>query len=182
VNKKKYLNDLAEELKSLPLHEQREVLEDYEEHFNMAQESGRTDEDIISGLGSPKKIAKELLAQSEISRAEENPSLSSVTRAVFATLGLGLFNLIFVLAPFIVLILIPVVLIIVSGALLISPFLLLIQDGLTATFLKEIFLILGLIGVGLLFFAGALKASRVVYKLTLSYLTFNLKIIRRKYT
>lgn len=182
MNKKKYLNDLAEELKSLPLHEQREVLEDYEEHFNMAQESGRTDEDIISGLGSPKKIAKELLAQSEISRAEENPSLSSVTRAVFATLGLGLFNLIFVLAPFIVLILIPVVLIIVSGALLISPFLLLIQDGLTATFLKEIFLILGLIGVGLLFFAGALKASRVVYKLTLSYLTFNLKIIRRKYT
>lgn len=182
MNKKKYLNDLAEELKSLPLHEQREVLEDYEEHFNMAQESGRTDEDIISGLGSPKKIAKELLAQSEISRAEEDPSLSSVTRAVFATLGLGLFNLIFVLAPFIVLILIPVVLIIVSGALLISPFLLLIQDGLTATFLKEIFLILGLIGVGLLFFAGALKASRVVYKLTLSYLTFNLKIIRRKYT
>lgn len=182
MNKKKYLNDLAEELKSLPLHEQREVLEDYEEHFNMAQESGRTDEDIISGLGSPKKIAKELLAQSEISRAEEDPSLSSVTRAVFATLGLGLFNLIFVLAPFIVLILIPVVLIIVSGALLISPFMLLIQDGLTATFLKEIFLILGLIGVGLLFFAGALKASRVVYKLTLSYLTFNLKIIRRKYT
>ncbi|MFD1357092.1 hypothetical protein ACFQ4X_04200 [Fictibacillus halophilus] len=182
MNKKTYLNELAEELKSLPLNEQREVLEDYEEHFNMAQESGRSDEDIISGLGSPRKIAKELLAQSEISRAEEDPSLHSVTRAVFATLGLGLFNLIFVLAPFIVLILIPVVLIIVSGALLISPFLLLIQDGLTVTFLKEIFLILGLIGIGLLFFTGALKASRVVYKMTLSYLTFNLRIIRRKYT
>lgn len=182
MNKKTYLNELAKELKSLPLNEQREVLEDYEEHFNMAQESGRSDEDIISGLGSPRKIAKELLAQSEISRAEEDPSLRSVTRAVFATLGLGLFNLIFVLAPFIVLILIPVVLIIVSGALLISPFLLLIQDGLTVTFLKEIFLILGLIGIGLLFFAGALKASRVVYKMTLSYLTFNLRIIRRKYT
>jgi uncharacterized membrane protein len=182
VNKKTYLNDLAEELKSLPLHEQREVLEDYEEHFNMAKESGRSDEDIISGLGSPKKIAKELLAQSEISRAEEDPSLSSVTRAVFATLGLGLFNLIFVLAPFIVLILIPVVLIIISGALLLSPFLLLIQDELTVTFLKEIFLILGLIGIGLLFFAAAFKATRVVYKMTLSYLSFNLRIIRRKYT
>ncbi|RZT23392.1 HAAS signaling domain-containing protein [Fictibacillus sp. BK138] len=182
MDKKTYLNELAKEIKSLPLHEQKEVLEDYEEHFNMAQESGRSDEDIISGLGSPRKIAKELLAHSEITRAEEDPSLSSVTRAVFATLGLGLFNLIFVLAPFIVLILIPVVLVIVSGALLVSPFLLLFQDGLTATFLKEVFLILGLIGLGLLFFAGALKASRVVYKMTLSYLSFNLRIIRRKYT
>jgi uncharacterized membrane protein len=34
VNKKTYLNELAEELKSLPLNEQREVLEDYDEHFN----------------------------------------------------------------------------------------------------------------------------------------------------
>jgi uncharacterized membrane protein len=182
VNKKTYLNELAKELKSLPINEQREVLEDYEEHFNMAQESGRSDKDIISGLGSPRKIAKELLAQSEISRAEEDPSLRSVTRAVFATLGLGLFNLIFVLAPFIVLILLPVVLAAVAAALFVSPFLLLFQDGLTVTFLKEIFLIFGLIGIGLLLLVCAIKTSKAVYKITLNYLTFNLRMIRRKYS
>jgi uncharacterized membrane protein len=148
----------------------------------MAQESGRSDADIISGLGSPRKIAKEILAQSEITKAEEDPSLSTVSKAVFATVGLGLFNLLFVLAPFIVMIMIPVVLLMVSIVLLASPFLLLIQDGLTIAFLKEIFLIFGLVGIGLLFFIGATKASRMVYKVTLNYLSFNLRIIRRKYT
>lgn len=182
MDKNRFLHELAQEIKPLHANEQREVLEDYEEHFEMAYESGRTDADIIAGLGSPRKIAKEILAQTEITKAEGNPSLTSVSRAVFATLGLGLFNLIFVLAPFIVLLLMPIVLLTVSAAFLVSPILLLIQDGFTVTFLKEIFLIFGLVGLGLLLLVGTIKTSRIVYKLILRYLTFNLRIIRRKYS
>ncbi|MBH0172637.1 HAAS signaling domain-containing protein [Fictibacillus phosphorivorans] len=182
MDKNQFLQQIEKNIKPLGASEQREVLDDYEEYFEMGYESGRTDEDIIKGLGSPAKIAKEILAQTEITKAEEDPSLTNVFRAVAATLGLGLFNLIFVLAPFIVLLLWPFVMIVISGAFLISPILLLIQDGLTINFLKDIFLIFGLVGLGLLLLVGSIKSSRIVYKLILRYLTYNLRIIRRRYS
>ncbi|MED1863032.1 DUF1700 domain-containing protein [Fictibacillus nanhaiensis] len=114
MDKNQFLQQLEKNIKPLGASEQREVIEDYEEYFEVGYESGRTDEDIIAGLGNPAKIAKEILAQSEITKAEEDPSLTNVFRAVAATLGLGLFNLIFVLAPFIVLLLWPFVLIVIS--------------------------------------------------------------------
>lgn len=182
MDKSQFLQQLAKQIKPLGAREQQEVLDDYEEYFEMGYENGRTDEDIISGLGNPLKIAKEIMAQSEITKAEEDPSLTNVFRAVAATLGLGLFNLVFVLAPFIVLLMWPFVMVILSAAFLVSPILLLIQDGLSLIFLKEIFLMLGLVGLGLLLLVGSIRASKIVYKLTLRYLTFNLRIIRRKYS
>ncbi|WNB90793.1 HAAS signaling domain-containing protein [Bacillus sp. NEB1478] len=182
MNRKTYLEALKREISTLPINEQTEVLEDYEEHFEMAGESGRSDEDIIRGLGSPRKIAKELLAQTEIAKAAENPSLSSVTKAVFASVGLGLFNLIFVLAPFLVMIIIPIALIIIAAVFLSSPIILLIQEGFTTSFLTNIFLIMGFIGIGLLFIIFAIKVFKLFYKVILSYLNFNLSIVRRNHS
>jgi uncharacterized membrane protein len=182
LDRKTYLEELKREISSLPMSDQTEVLEDYEEHFKMASESGRFDEDIIKGLGSPRKIAKELLAQTEIAKAAENPSLNSVIKAVFATVGLGLFNLIFVLAPFLVMIIIPITLFIIAAAFLISPFILLIQEGFTSSFFTSIFLIIGCIGIGLLFIVFAFKVFKFFSKVILNYLNFNLSIVRRHHS
>jgi uncharacterized membrane protein len=176
-----YLQELEKELMSLPAQERNEVLEDYEEHFEMAKSSGRSDEDIIHGLGSPRKIAKELLAQSEITKATNNPSLNSVSKAVFASVSLGLFNLLFVLAPFLVMVIIPFTLFIIAAAFISSPVILLIQEGFTSSFMTSIFLMIGLVGLGLLFILAAIKVSKFFYKVILSYLNFNLNIVRRKH-
>jgi uncharacterized membrane protein len=181
LDKKSYLINLENELNFLPLSEKQEVLEDYEEYFVMAHENGRSDEDIIKGLGSPRKIAKEFLAQSEITKASDNPSLNSVSRAVFATVGLGLFNLVFVLAPFIVMILIPFSLFVISAVFLTSPIILLFQEGLTVSFFTSIFLMIGLVGLGLLLIVASIKLFKYFYQVTLSYLHFNLNIVRRKH-
>lgn len=138
MDKKTYLEDLAKKLRRLQKEEQQEIIADYEEHFELASEKGRSDSEIIRGLGAPSKLAKEILVQYEITKAGESPSLNSVSKAVFAAVGLGLFNLVFVLAPFIVFLIVPVVLFGSAVIFLASPGLLLIQDGLTWIFRRSV--------------------------------------------
>ncbi|GGF89893.1 hypothetical protein GCM10010912_38840 [Paenibacillus albidus] len=180
MNKETYLAELSQYLKRLPKQERTEILTDYEEHFEQGHLRGRSESDIIKKFGEPHMIAKEILLEYEITKAQVNPSLKSVTRAVFAALGLGMLNLLVVLVPFILGLTALVALFAFSAFLLASPILLLIQDGFTLTYLKEFMLILGLVGVGLLLLLGALKTTTSYYKLVITYLNFNLKIVRRK--
>ncbi|KGA97190.1 hypothetical protein AJ85_08350 [Alkalihalobacillus alcalophilus ATCC 27647 = CGMCC 1.3604] len=174
----RFMEQLEQELMSVPEKEREEILVDYEEHFYIGREKGRSEEDIIKGLGSPKKVAKEILYNMKVSNANENPSFKNVSRAVLATLGLGFFNLVIVLAPYVLVLTVPFVLLTVGAVLVFSPVLLLIESGFTLTFLKEIFYMLGLVGVGLLALVGAYYTLRLIYKGTLRYLSFNLKVIR----
>lgn len=180
VNKQRYLDELNRHIKMLPKEEQSEILEDYEEHFEHARLSGRTDSEIIAKLGTPQTIAKEILAQSEIARAQENPTLNNVTRAVLAALGLGMLNILFVLVPFLLGLILLVALVILALFLIASPVILMIQDGFTNTYLKESFLIVGLVGLGLLVLLGTMKLTTWFYKQIIVYLNFNIKVMRRK--
>ncbi|AJS58445.1 HAAS signaling domain-containing protein [Paenibacillus sp. IHBB 10380] len=179
MNKEVYLAEIRKYLTILPKQEQDEILTDYEEHFEQARLRGRTESDTIQSFGEPHVIAKEILVQYEITKAQVNPSLNSVTRAVFAALGLGVLNLLFVLAPFILGLAVLVALFACSIFLLASPILLLIQDGFTFTYVKELFSIIGLVGIGLLILLGALKITTLYYKWMINYLKFNLRMVRR---
>ncbi|MGF7047234.1 putative membrane protein [Paenibacillus sp. DS2015] len=181
MNKEIYLIELSKLLKVLPKEELNEILADYEDHFEQAHFRGRTESDIIKSFGEPHVIAKEALVQYEITKAQVNPSLNSVTRAVFATLGLGVLNLLLVLVPFILGLSVLLALFVFSVFLLISPILLLIQDGFTVTYVKELFLILGFVGIGLLILLGALRSTALYYRLVIRYLNYNLNKVRRNW-
>ncbi|MFC6649452.1 HAAS signaling domain-containing protein [Paenibacillus rhizoplanae] len=101
MNKEAYLNELARYLKLLPPEECAELMGEFKEHFEFARLSGRSEAEIISKLGHPRLIARELLTQSQIEKADKSPTLLNVTRAVKATVSLGLFNLVIVLLPFV---------------------------------------------------------------------------------
>jgi len=64
MNRVEYLSQLDESLKCLPEQERREAVEFYYSYFEDAQESGKTDEQIIAELGSVAKIAAKIIAQS----------------------------------------------------------------------------------------------------------------------
>lgn len=100
MNKQQYLTKLAEELKSLPENEKNEMVADIEEHFAMGIKKGRTEAQIAEKLGDPKKIAKDTKAYNAIEIAESKTTIKNTTRAVFATIGLSFFNLVFVIGPF----------------------------------------------------------------------------------
>lgn len=180
MDQKTYLSKLKKHLKSLPKDEQVEVLEDYEGHFEYARSKGKSDAEIIKGLGDPQKVARETIVQYEITKADKDPSFNNLSKAVFAALGLGVFNLLFVLVPLLSFLFILAVLFSSSFFLILSPVILLIQDGFTLAFLKETFSILGFIGLGILIFSISIKVSKLFYRLILKYLAFNLRKVRGK--
>lgn len=101
MTKDEFLNKLNEALRGLSLNERQDILQDYQEHFVIGLEEGKTEAEIAERLGSPNSIAKELLASYHIERVEQSFTAGNIIRAIWAVIGLGFFNLIIVLGPFI---------------------------------------------------------------------------------
>ncbi|OAB38371.1 DUF1700 domain-containing protein [Paenibacillus glacialis] len=179
MNKDLYLSELYKYLKRLPPDERDEIMTDYAEHFEQAELNGRSEKEVIQRLGSPRLVAREVLAQTQIKKAGKSPSLSSVTRAVMATVSLGLFNLIVVLLPFVASLLLFVGVYGVAFFLIISPILLFIQNPLVSIFINEFFLMVGCVGIGLMLVIGSMKMTSVYYKFVIRYLRYNLSLIGR---
>lgn len=179
MNKEAYLNELARYLKLLPPEECADLMGEFKEHFEFARLSGRSEAEVISKLGHPRVIARELLTQSQIERADKSPTLVSVTRAVMATVSLGLFNLVIVLLPFIASLTVIAGVFVFAISLLISPVLLMLQYQSVALSINSIFLMLGLVGVGLLIALGTWKLTRLYYQLVIRYLKYNLTVIKK---
>lgn len=81
MNKKEFLRKLK---RLLPANEQKDIIADYEEHFNTGIAEGKTEEDIANDLGSPLEVAKEFGYVRE---------KAPVRNVVFAAIGLVLFDL-----------------------------------------------------------------------------------------
>jgi uncharacterized membrane protein len=187
VNKKEFFKELKSRLKNLSKEDREEILEDYEEHFNIGLKKGRTEAKLIKSLGSPKAIAKQESANLLIKKAEEKASFSNVTRAILAIIGLGFFNLVFVSGIFFGLIgvLIGVYAITISFVVtgiflifapLIPAFTNLLAFGITS--LATIFAGIGCLCIGLLMLMGSYYTSKGFFSLVIKYLKLNIKIIR----
>jgi uncharacterized membrane protein len=54
MNKMEFLKKLEAKLKGLPVNDIKEILSDYEEHFRIGLEKGKTEEEISVELGDLK--------------------------------------------------------------------------------------------------------------------------------
>ena len=190
MNKKDFLNKLSSYLGGIPLEERQDVVNDFEEHFKEGMAEGRTEEDIAGSLGDPRALANQLKASILVSKAEKTASPVNITRAVFATLGLGFFNLIFILGPFIAMAAVLIALFacaIAFTATGITVFFAAIFGPLFPQYVSVLFnpavAIFGSIGVtclGILFFVGDIYLAKLLYRLFLRYIKFNLRIITGK--
>ncbi|MBI4813817.1 MAG: DUF1700 domain-containing protein [Methanobacterium sp.] len=93
MNKNEYLEALSKLLRKLPKEDREDIISDYEEHFAIGLEKGRTEEEISKALGNPKNVAKQIKADNMVKIAQDKPSIGSIIGAILATMGLGLFNL-----------------------------------------------------------------------------------------
>lgn len=100
MNKKQFLTELNRLLQSLPDSDRKDILNDYESHIDSAIEIGKTEEEAVADLGSPRTIADDLGAfvtdDRPTSSKETDPDVSL---NIFAFLGMLLLNLIFILGP-----------------------------------------------------------------------------------
>ncbi len=100
MQREEFISRLEKLLRGLPEAERKDIIYDYDEHIRIAVENGLEEEKVIQSLGSPQSIAKQYRVKKYIDKAEETGSTTSVFRAILATVGLGFFNLVFILGPF----------------------------------------------------------------------------------
>ena len=196
MNKNKYLEELSRLLRKLPKEDRNDIISDYEEHFAIGLEKGRTEEEISKALGNPKNVAKQIKADHIIKKAEDKPSVGGMIEAILAAMGLGLFNLIFVAVPVLIVAAIILTLFVAGFAMILagiywvlSPLLHLIIPQLALpkfvsspeSFWNIVVIIAGGIGLtagGIILVVAMAYIAKWFYELMIKYLKLNLRIIK----
>src|SRR5258707_5610665 len=89
MNRMAFLHILGDGLAGLPDREIDDILADYAAHFDEARASGRSEEEVASALGDPRRLARELRAESGLRRWENDRSLGNSASALLALGGLA---------------------------------------------------------------------------------------------
>ncbi|WFU42546.1 DUF1700 domain-containing protein [Bradyrhizobium sp. CB82] len=120
-----FLRILRDGLAGLPAEEIDDILADYSAHFEEARASGRAEEQVAEALGDPRRLARELRAETGLRRWENHHSLQNSTAALLALGGLAVVD---------VILLLPLLLVVMLILLIIA----------------FVMLVLGIVGIGLL--------------------------------
>ncbi|WP_052350587.1 HAAS signaling domain-containing protein [Paenibacillus gorillae] len=180
ITRESYMKELESLLQKVPEPLRKEWLYDYYIHFQQAYENGQTEQEAAAELGDPRLIANELLLSYRVAQAESKNSVGNLSRAVFATAGMGLFNLIFVLGPYIGVAGVLFSLWGTTAALALAGLAIVIDSQWNGTFSIGQAVSLGLIclSLSMLMGVGVLKLTRMFTAATLKYLQFNTRVIR----
>jgi uncharacterized membrane protein len=187
-NEQEYIRLLRDRLGGTMSSEDLEdILSDYREHFRMGKTQGRSEEELFKSLGEPDMVAREIKATHLIRKAENTHSCGNILRAVMATLGLGLFNLVFVLVPFIILLvmlafvfLIGVMFTAFGPVAFVVSVLQILGFWSSALWLSPVaglFFSVGITAVGLLLIIGDFYLARFFYYMGIRYLKWNIAVI-----
>jgi uncharacterized membrane protein len=84
-------------LKGMPPEAAAEIVADYDAHFAEGAAQGRSETEIAAALGDPDRLARELRAEAGVKQWEARRSPEAAAVAVFAVLGLGAIDIIFLL-------------------------------------------------------------------------------------
>jgi uncharacterized membrane protein len=193
MSKERFLEDLKRSLGGIPEAERREVLADYDEHFRMGALEGKSEEQIAQALGNPRVIGKSFTIDSMLEEPKDGAGVkaASVMRAVFASISLTFFNVIFVLGPLLGLVGVmiglwaaAVSLPIAGVASVVSPLAaLIVPRFFTLAGMNAAFLIsagIGISGLGLLAVIGMWGLTRLFIRMVAAYVRFNARIVMRR--
>ena len=92
-----FMARLKSGLVGLPTSTAAEILSDYDAHFDDGAADGRSEAEVAAALGHPERLARELKAEAGIQRWQQEKNPSAAAGAVFAVLGLGALDIIFLL-------------------------------------------------------------------------------------
>lgn len=180
MTKQQFLADLEAALKKLPSSERDDILHDYKEYFMMGVEDGKTEEEIAASLGSPRQLGRELSAMHHVDRIEGNNSVGNFFRALWAVIGLGFFNLVIVLGPFIALAAVVIGGWIVSVSFILMPLGVLLNTVIYPEIFEvyNVFFSIGLAGAGLLVGIFMLHATIWMKNIFIRYFKFNVRMVK----
>lgn len=180
MNKEQFLKQLNDGLGKLPEYEREDIIQDFHEHFDIGLNEGKSEQEIISSLGSPQKIAKEMVATYFVDQVETSSSAGNVMRATWAVIGLGFFNLIIVLGPFIGIVAIVLGGWVMSAGFTVAPLLVLLNRLIypSSLHLFDLFTSIALCGLGLFIGVGMYYLTRAAISGFNRYLKFNINFVK----
>lgn len=180
MNKEHFIKELRAATARLSQNEQYEIIQDYEEYFAIGQLDGKTEEQISSSLGSPKSIGKELSAMYQIEKAETNTTIGNMMQAMWTVIGLGFFNLLIVLGPFLVLASLILTGWVAGIGFIAAPLLVLVNIAIYPdTFeLFDLFSSLAFCGLGIFIAIGIFLATKAFMNGFIRYMKFNTKLVK----
>jgi uncharacterized membrane protein len=180
MSKAAFLKELSTSLAKLPAEERLDILQDYEEHFANGLADGKTEEEILTSLGTPNQIAKEILASYHLNKTENNTTTGNVFRAVWAVIGLGFFNLVIVLGPFLALVGVLVAGWAVGVSFTGAPVIVVLDVFIFQNSFQmfDLFISIALCGIGLFTLVGMYFATKAVNTGFLRYLRFNVSLVK----
>jgi len=190
MTRKEFLTQLKKSLGGVPETEKREILADYEEHFTSGLAEGKSEEEIARLLGNPRILGKSFHIDNLLGETGAPRRAGAVIRALYASLSLGLFNIIFILGPFAALFAVLVSLWSVALSLALSGAAVILAVILQPLFpalisfegLNILLVLLTAIGagaLGLLALIGMWRLSRWFFIATGKYIRFNLGVIKK---
>ena len=97
MTRAEFLTRLKRGLAGMPAAQITDIVADYEAHFNDAQEAGRSESEVAAALGDPERLAREQRAEQGVKRWEETKNPSAAASAIFAIVGLGAIDILFLL-------------------------------------------------------------------------------------
>lgn len=97
MNRDRFLSELRAALSGLTPPEIDDIVSDYSAHFAEALAAGRSEQDVADALGDPRRLAKELRAESGLRRWEQRRTPGTYFGAVIALCGLAAVDLIILL-------------------------------------------------------------------------------------
>ncbi|MDO4720238.1 MAG: DUF1700 domain-containing protein [Peptostreptococcaceae bacterium] len=194
MNQEQFMTRLRSLLSDLGSEVAADILYDYEEHFQIGKEKGKTEEEISRSLGAPEQIASQYRFEFAVKKAEESRRPHNLLMAIFAGVGLGFFNLVFVLGIYIGL-LASALAMFFSAAMVFGSGLLLTvcallpsaPSWLSTPFVMEnlwgrIAALLAGVGVtaaGILLLLLTVKLMELMYRGTLAYIKANIRIVKK---
>lgn len=188
MNRERFLAQLRRALGRTAEEEKREILAEYEDHFRAGLEEGRGEEEIARALGNPATIGRLYRIESLADETRRGWGAADTVRAVFASVSLGFFNILFVLGPFAGLVAVlaglwaAAVAIGLSGVATVvagiaGPFLPAFAGISALNIAFAVLAGIGLAAVGLLAVIGMIYVTRGFFVLASRYVRFNARVI-----
>jgi uncharacterized membrane protein len=183
MSKADFFLQLRDRLRGLPYEEQQDIVRVYEDLFRQAEENGKSERDIIESLGYVPVPAPYPTYPPQAADPYGKPvrSNNNGVRVIVASIALGLFNLIFILAPFIAAAAMLFSLSLISFLFMFSFIWIVLGTGAPVSMtmlMVEIFIGLTLTGAGVLLGIAMWKSSRGFIRLVKRYIRLNLKLIK----
>lgn len=184
MSKADFFNQLQERLKGLPYEERRNIIQIYEDLFRQAEESGKSEREVIESLGFvavPMPERPVMQVESPNTGSSFKRTAENGVRTVVAAIALGIFNLMFVLMPLLLVACIIFTLSMTAVLFSFSSIWIILGTGIPSSvsmLLLEVFSTLALTGLGVLLGIGMWKLTIGFVRLVKRYVRMNLKLIR----